>query len=85
MCVCACVCVCVCVCVCLYLIEMCACVLGGDFTESQGAPDVPAFRLVDMYMNCTEEVVKEEIIHKIRSCVLWPPQLLLVQGSLFWS
>ena len=34
-------------------------VLGA---ESQGAPDVPAFRLVDMYMSCTEEVVKEEII-----------------------
>ena len=34
-------------------------VLGA---ESQGAPDVLAFRLVDMYMSCTEEVVKEEII-----------------------
>ena len=37
-------------------------VLGADFTEPPGAPDLPAFRLVDMYMSCTEEVVKEEII-----------------------
>ena len=37
-------------------------VLGVDFTEPPGAPDLPAFRLVDMYMSCTEEVVKEEII-----------------------
>ena len=37
-------------------------ILGADFTEPQGAPDLPAFCLVDMYMSCTEEVVKEEII-----------------------
>ena len=39
----------------------------GSFLESlgtrlQGVPDLPAFCLVDMYMSCTEEVVKEEII-----------------------
>ena len=37
-------------------------ILGADFTEPSGAPDLPAFLLVDMYMSCTEEVVKEEII-----------------------
>ena len=36
--------------------------LGPDFTEPRGAPDHPRFRLVDMYMSCTEERVKEEIV-----------------------
>ena len=36
--------------------------LSADFTEPPGSPDLPMFRLVDMYMSCTEEVVKEEII-----------------------
>ena len=42
---------------------------------------MPAFRLVDMYMSCTEEVVKEEIIQSFTqntNCVLLLPQLLLV-------
>ena len=36
--------------------------LGADFTEPPGAPDLPRFRLIDMYMSCTDPVVKEEII-----------------------
>ena len=36
--------------------------LGMDFTEPPGAPDLPRFRVVDMYMSCTEQIVKEEII-----------------------
>ena len=35
--------------------------LGPEFTEPPGSPDLPCFRLVDMYMSCTEEHVKEEI------------------------
>lgn len=37
--------------------------LSLDFTEPPGSPDLPNFRLVDMYnMSCTEDIVKEEII-----------------------
>ena len=36
--------------------------LGADFTEPSGAPDMTRFRLIDMYMSCTEPSVKEEII-----------------------
>lgn len=37
--------------------------LGSNFTEPPNAPSqVPCFRLVDMFMSCTEEYVKEEII-----------------------
>ena len=36
--------------------------LAADFTEPPGSPDLPMLRLVDMYMSCTEEVVKQEII-----------------------
>ncbi len=36
--------------------------LGAEFTEPPGAPDLPKFRLLDMYMSCTEQVVKEEIV-----------------------
>ena len=36
--------------------------LGPCFTQPVGAPDLPRFRLVDMYMSCTEEEVKEEIV-----------------------
>lgn len=35
--------------------------LNSCFTYPPGAPDLPQFRLVDMYMSCTEEVVKDEI------------------------
>lgn len=38
-------------------------VLGVNFTEPPNAPfEVPCYRLVDMYMSCTEDYVKEEII-----------------------
>lgn len=36
--------------------------LGVNFTEPPGAPDLPRFRLVDMYMSCTDPVVKEDIV-----------------------
>ena len=36
--------------------------LATDFTDPPGSPDVPMFRLVDMYMSCTEEIVKQDII-----------------------
>ena len=36
--------------------------LSLQFTEPPGSPDLPNFHLVDMYMSCTEEFVKEEII-----------------------
>ncbi len=36
--------------------------LGSGFTTPPGAPDLPRFRLVDMYMGCTESAVKDEII-----------------------
>ena len=49
--------------------------LGMEFTEPPGAPDLPRFRLVDMYMSCTEQVVKEEIVrgftHKSTLCTLF--------------
>ena len=36
--------------------------LGADFTEPVGAPDLPRFRLIDMYLSCTDKVVKDSII-----------------------
>ena len=37
--------------------------LGVNFTEPPNAPfEIPHYRLVDMYMSCTEDYVKEEII-----------------------
>ena len=38
------------------------CFLGIKFTTPPGAPDIPKFRLVDMFMSCTEDAVKEDII-----------------------
>ena len=38
--------------------------LGIGFTEPPGAPDLTRFRLVDMYMSCTEQAVKESIVHQ---------------------
>ena len=35
--------------------------LGSGFTESEDAPDLPQFRLVDMFHSCTDSVVKETI------------------------
>ena len=35
--------------------------LGKHTTEPAGAPDIPGFRLVDMYMSCTEVVIKDKI------------------------
>ena len=45
--------------------------LGDEFMEPRGAPNLPRFRLVDMFMSCTEEVVKNEIIKRFthESCL----------------
>ena len=37
--------------------------LKESFTEPKGAPDTPKFRLLDMYLSCTDTIVKEEIIN----------------------
>ena len=37
--------------------------LGTKFTYPLGSPDLPGFRLIDMYMSSTEKVVQEEIVH----------------------
>ncbi len=31
-------------------------------TNPPGSPDIPGFRLIDMFMSCTEEVVKDKIV-----------------------
>lgn len=36
--------------------------LGADFTDPPSAPNLPRFRIVDMYMSCTEIIVKDEIV-----------------------
>ena len=36
--------------------------LGKNFTFPAGAPDIPKHRLVDMFMGCTDPLVKEAII-----------------------
>ncbi len=36
-------------------------------TDCFHAPDLPRFRLVDMYMSCTEEIVKERIVNLFTS------------------
>ncbi len=41
--------------------------LRNSFTEPSDAPDLPRFRLVDMYMSCTEEIVKESIVNLFTS------------------
>ena len=36
--------------------------LGQNFTIPNGAPDLPQFRIIDMYARCTQLAVKEHII-----------------------
>ena len=36
--------------------------LGLGFTEPPGAPDLPEYRLVDMYTHCTHQTVKDKIL-----------------------
>lgn len=36
--------------------------LGLGFTEPPGAPDLPKYRLVDMYTHCTHQTVKDKIL-----------------------
>ena len=36
--------------------------LGKPFTFPAGAPDIPKYRLVDMFMGCTDPLMKEAII-----------------------
>ena len=45
--------------------------LGNQFTQPQDAPDLPQYRLIDMYHSCTDTVVKESI------CKLFTKQLNL--------
>ena len=35
--------------------------LGKDFSEPQDAPDLPQFRVIDMYHSCTDTIVKDSI------------------------
>ena len=35
--------------------------LCEDFTEPQDAPDLPQFRVIDMYHSCTDTIVKDSI------------------------
>ena len=36
--------------------------LGKQFTEPASAPDLPQYRLIDMYTKCTDGIVKEAIV-----------------------
>ena len=45
--------------------QICTFILEKGFTKTRGAPDLPQFRLVDMYLSCTEQAVKEEIMQVI--------------------
>ena len=38
--------------------------LCQNFTELTGAPDLPQFRIVDMYISCTDQIVKEQIMYR---------------------
>ena len=40
--------------------------LKGSFTEPENAPDLPQFRMVDMYHSQTDPVVKESIVASFR-------------------
>ena len=35
--------------------------LGKHYTEPAGVPDIPGFRMVNMYMSCTDEFIKDQI------------------------
>ena len=37
-------------------------VMGSGFTDPPGAPNIPKYRLIDMYTSCTENSLKEEIV-----------------------
>ena len=41
--------------------------LGINFTEPPGAPDLPQYRLIDMYTHCTHETVKDQILARFTS------------------
>ena len=36
---------------------------GKHYTEPAGVPDIPGFRMVDMYTSCTDEFIKYKIEH----------------------
>ena len=52
--------------------------LGTNFTDPVGAPDIPTFRLVDMFLSCTDEVVKAQCSLKNHVFVLLLPLWHLV-------
>ena len=37
--------------------------LGQYFTVPEGAPDLPQYRLIDMFHSCTDSVIKEKILY----------------------
>jgi len=58
--------------------------LGECFTEPPNASSkIPGHRLVDMFMNCTEEYVKEEIIKTLLKNQIY--ESLLPQWPLIWE
>ena len=36
--------------------------LGQHFTFPKGAPDLPQYRMIDMFHSCTDSVIKEHIL-----------------------
>ena len=47
---------------CAHMYTLFQSILGANFTEPSGAPDLVKYRLVDMYTKCTEPSIKEEIV-----------------------
>ncbi len=47
---------------CASLCELFSNSLGPEFTEPIGAPNISRFRLVDMFTNPTQKIVKDDII-----------------------
>ena len=44
-----------------------SCCLGGEKTDPPNAPDIPKYRLFDMFTACTHPDVKADILHNITS------------------
>ena len=41
--------------------------LGTEFTEPVSAPDHPKYRIIDLYLSCTDQVLKDNIISNFTS------------------
>ena len=60
--------------------------LGDKFTSPVGAPDLPMFRIVDMYMSLTEREVKDSIVNNFTSdSSLMQPLLLEWESTVMMS